>query len=412
MLKENIKIGLFGFGCVGKGLWDVLEQTPGIRAEILKICVKDRSKTRPAEASYFTFDADELLYNEEIQVIVELIDDSEAAYHIVKTALCNGKAVITANKKMLAEHFEELYYLQQEYRVPLLYEAACCASIPVIRNLEEYYDNDLLHSVAGIVNGSTNFILTRIFQDGISYPEALEQAQALGFAETDPRLDVEGFDAKYKLSLLLTHAFGIRVAPEAIFNLGINRISPYDAQYAGEKDCRIKLLARAVKMPGNRVAAFVAPAFVNRDDPFYHVDNEYNAVKIQSSFADKQLFVGKGAGAFPTASAVLSDISALTYQYKYEYKKIVQSPVPELSNDFVVDVFVSYSSGRDITADFIRIEEQFSSATRNYLVGSICFETLLASEWVQDPAYSIILKAETETPVIRYEPEAEPAFQY
>ncbi len=139
----SIKIGLFGFGCVGQGLYDVLSKTSGIKAEIIKICVKDKNKQRSIDSSNFTFDKNELLYDDSIDVIVELIDSADEAFEIVSTALKNGKAVVTANKKMLAEHFEELYILQQENKVPLLYEASVCASIPIIRTLEEYYDNDL-----------------------------------------------------------------------------------------------------------------------------------------------------------------------------------------------------------------------------------------------------------------------------
>ena len=138
-----------------------------------------------------------------------MIDDADAAYEIVKTALQNGKAVVTANKKMIAEHFEELLQLQKEYNVPLLYEAACCASIPIIRNLEEYYDNDLLESVEGIVNGSTNYILSKTVDENLSYAEALRQAQEKGYAESNPVMDTGGFDAKYKLLILIAHALSL-----------------------------------------------------------------------------------------------------------------------------------------------------------------------------------------------------------
>lgn len=139
-------------------------------------------------------------------MVVELIDDADAAFEIVSSALRKGKAVVSANKKMIAEHFTELLSLQEEYKVPLLYEAACCASIPIIRNLEEYYDNDLLESIEGIVNGSTNYILTKTSEEKLSFSEALKMAQLKGYAESDPTLDVGGFDAKYKLLILMAHA--------------------------------------------------------------------------------------------------------------------------------------------------------------------------------------------------------------
>ena len=235
MERQKLNIGLFGFGCVGKGLYDVLEHTHGLKSNIAKICVKDKKKARPIPDSYFTFDKYDILDDDTVNVIVELIDDADAAYDIVSYALNKGKAVVSANKKMIAEHFEELVALQKKFDVPFLYEGAACASIPVIRNLEEYYDNDLLTSVEGIVNGSTNFILTKMYKEGKDYHEVLAEAQALGFAESNPALDVEGFDARYKLSILAAHAFGLFVEPDNIFKYGIQSVSDADIRYADRK---------------------------------------------------------------------------------------------------------------------------------------------------------------------------------
>ena len=177
----------------------------------------------------------------EINVIVELIDDADAAYEIVKTAFANGKSVVSANKKMIAEHLPELLELSQKTGNSFLYEAACCASIPVIRNLEEYYDNDLLHSINAVVNGSTNYILTKMFEEKLSFKDALIQAQQLGFAESNPTLDVEGFDALNKWTFLLTHSYGILAKKEEIVFTGIQNITSEDALQADKKDCVIKL---------------------------------------------------------------------------------------------------------------------------------------------------------------------------
>jgi homoserine dehydrogenase len=193
-MKKNIKLGLFGFGCVGQGLYSVLHQTRGINAEIKKIVIKHPEKKRPIDASFFTTDRDEILNDPEIDVVVELIDEVDAAFEIVSSALKKRKAVVSANKKMIAENFPALLKLQQEYETPFLYEASCCASIPVIRNLEEYYDNDLLTSVEGILNGSTNYILTHIFENNKAFDEALKDAQQLGYAESDPSLDIRALD--------------------------------------------------------------------------------------------------------------------------------------------------------------------------------------------------------------------------
>src|SRR6478672_3754278 len=198
---KQLTIGLFGFGVVGEGIYHVLNQTPSLNATIKKVCIKHADKKRNAPPELFTTSYNDLLEDDEINLIVELIDDADEAYKIVKQSLNNKKAVVSANKKMIAEHLEELLKLQEVNDTSFLYEAAVCGSIPVIRNLEEYYDNDLLQSISGIVNGSTNYILTKI-GEGLSYKEALLQAQQLGFAESNPRLDVEGIDPANKLTIL------------------------------------------------------------------------------------------------------------------------------------------------------------------------------------------------------------------
>src|ERR1700748_1010638 len=221
---KQLTIGLFGFGVVGEGLYKVLQQTPSLKATIKKVCIKDPSKKREAPASLFTTDRDVLLNDPSINVIVEVINESGPAFEIVSRALRSGRSVVSASKKMIAEHLPELLRLQQETGASFLYEAAACASIPVIRNLEEYYDNDLLHSIKAIVNGSTNFILTKMFEEKLSFQEALLLAQQLGFAESDPTLDVDGFDAANKWTFLLTHAYGIVVSTDELVFDGIRHV--------------------------------------------------------------------------------------------------------------------------------------------------------------------------------------------
>src|SRR5580693_6331969 len=206
---KHLRIGLFGFGVVGEGLYRILQQTPSLKASIKKVCIKHPGKKRNAPEDLFTTDKFELLNDPDINVIVEVINETEPAFEIVTTALRNGKDVVSASKKMLAEHFPQLLELQKETGLSILYEAAAGASIPIIRNLEEYYDNDLLHSMRAIVNGSTNFILTKIFEENLPYLHALLLAKQLGFAEFDPTIDVSGFDAAHKWTFLLTHAYGI-----------------------------------------------------------------------------------------------------------------------------------------------------------------------------------------------------------
>jgi homoserine dehydrogenase len=388
-MKKKLKLGLFGFGCVGQGLYHVLHETHGVKAEIKKICVKNKDKSRPIPASFFTYDPDEILNDPEIDIVVELIDDADAAFRIVRASLEKGKAVVTANKKMLAENLETIYTLQRQYGKPVLYEGSVCGSIPILRNLEEYYDNDLIQRIEGIFNGSTNYILTRVFEERKDYASALKQAQELGFAESDPMLDVKGYDAKFKLVIAIAHTFGLFVKPDDVINIGIDRISEVDVRYARENNLTIKLIARAFR-DGNKVYGFVAPQFVDTHNPFSAVRNEYNAVQVEGAFAEKQIFIGKGAGSYPTGSAVLSDISALTYDYAYEYKKLTQENGLEFSNDLVIEAFVSFDDKISLSVEeFDEFKAGYASHGKQYMIGKVSLEKL--HHWSKIDGIGIIL---------------------
>lgn len=388
-MKKKLKLGLFGFGCVGQGLYHVLQETNGVKAEIKRIGVKHREKQRPLQNTIFSYDPREILDDPEIDVVVELIDDAQVAFELLKRSLENGKAVVTANKKMLAEHLEEIYHLQRKYGRPVLYEGAVCGSIPIIRNLEEYYDNDLLSSIEGIFNGSTNYILTKVFEEQKNYAEALRQAQELGFAESDPALDVLGYDPKYKLVIAIAHTFGVFVRPDEVINFGIDRISEVDLRYARDNHLTIKLVARAFKT-GNRVFGLIAPQYIDAHHPLASVRNEYNAVQVQSAFAEKQLFVGKGAGSYPTGSAVLSDISALTYDYRYEYKKRSEGATFQFSNEAAVEAIVSFISDKAVTPhDFVAFTGGYRGNGHQFLTGFVTLDKIRV--WTKNPEINVIL---------------------
>lgn len=380
MERKKITIGLFGFGCVGEGLYQVLEQTPALNATIRKICIRHPEKKRSAPLAMFTERAEEIFEDDEINVIVELIDDAEAAYHLVKKSLVSGRPVVTANKKMLATHLPELLELQRLHDVPLLYEGACCASIPVIRNLEEYYDTDLVQQVAGIVNGSTNYILSCMEGQGQSFSQALSAAQASGYAESDPSLDVEGHDARYKLVLLLLHGFGLLVQPQEIFALGISRLGHAEKLYAQEKGLRIRLLAQAIRGQDGRITALVMPAFVKAGDQLHGVCGVFNGVRIVSAFSDSQFFMGRGAGAHPTGSAVISDLSALSYGYRYEYKKLGTAGLLRGMEEVTVRIFWRADSSvlERCGIYFTNVEETFISTASSHITGLITVSKMQA----------------------------------
>lgn len=369
MNGKKLNIGLFGFGTVGRGLYDVLQRIGTKNVEIKRICVRDISKPRAVEAD-FTDKADDIFNDPDINFIVELIDDAEAAYTIVKRALQSRLPVVSGNKKMLAYHIEELIALQSQYNVALLYDASACGSIPVIRNLEEYYDNDLLTSVKGILNGSSNFILSKIFNEKMSYADALKLAQDLGFAESNPTLDIDGWDSLFKLIIITVHAFGLYVAPEKIFTYGISNMNDDDIRFANEKERRFKLVAHVEKIAGNRLIMCVMPQLISRNKYIYSVEDEFNGVVIKGLFYDKQFMFGRGAGGYPTGSAVLSDITACLYDYKYEYKKRNDSQLPEFTNDHYFRVYYRYTNDDDLALiPFESISEKYSSESYKYVVG-------------------------------------------
>lgn len=377
MTRKELRIGLFGYGCVGRGLHDVLENSRGIKAEIVRICVKDRSKERRLPMSFFTFDKNDILNDSSINLVVELINDPEEAFAIVKQAMENGKSVVTANKVMVATHLEELVRLQQENKVALLYEASAGASIPIIRNLEEYYDNELLHSLRGILNGTTNYILTLMHNEGKDFAKALQEAQDKGFAEKDPGLDVDGWDAKYKLCIITAHAYGLFLDPDEVFHYGIGNISGYDIQYAKEKGYKIKLVPYVGKTGEDTITGFVLPRFVSPDKYLYNVDHENNGVITEAAFAEKQFFAGKGAGGHPTGSAVLSDISANSYGYRYEYKKNMQGAVRKFTLDHKIEIYLRYHDERDRDLfRFSAVSEVYTNHRYSYVIGTVNLENL------------------------------------
>lgn len=380
MDNKQINIGLFGFGTVGKGLYDVLKKIQPENVSIVKVCVRNVAKhSAEAPELEFTNNADDIFTDSRINFIVELIDDAEAAYGIVKRALQAKIPVVSGNKKMLARHIQEMIQLQRDNDTALLYDASACGSIPVIRNLEEYYDNDLLISVKGILNGSSNFILSKIFNEGMNYAEALKLAQDLGFAESDPTLDIGGWDSLFKLIIITIHAFGVYVEPEQIFTFGIGNMNEHDIQFAHEKRRRVKLVGWAEKVDEDKLVLSVMPHLLSKQKYIYSVEDEFNGVVIKGLFYYKQFMFGQGAGGFPTGSAVLSDITAQLYDYRYQYKKLQSPHQLHFTNDYKVRIYYRYDRPAALNLlEFSTIHESYYSDTYKYVVGDIELSQLQA----------------------------------
>lgn len=379
-MKSEINIGLFGFGVVGQSIYQVIGRAKNAHARIRKICVRNLAKPRKVEvpAEILTDDAQEIFNDKEINLIVEVVDDAAASYRIVTTALKNGIPVVSGSKAMIARHLPELIELQSQYGSALLYDASSCGSIPVIRNLEEYYDNDLLLEVKGILNGSSNYILSRVFDHNEPYDDALAKAQRLGFAESDPTFDISGLDSLFKLIIITVHALGVYVEPERIFTYGISGIHESDIRYAREKGVKIKLVAQVLKVNEKEFTMFVMPEFVGPSKYIYSVDNEYNGVVIRGECYDRQFMFGKGAGGLPTASSILSDVMARQHDYRYEYKKMSYIDTPVYTTDVKLKVYIRFGE-TDVKSQlpFEKINEMYFSDGDNYVIGEISLKHLI-----------------------------------
>ncbi|WP_291101094.1 MULTISPECIES: homoserine dehydrogenase [unclassified Empedobacter] len=389
---KKINIGLFGFGVVGEGIYKVLEEKPQLNAAIKKIVIKDNSKPRNAPSELFSTNADDILNDDEINVVVELISDADAAHDIIIKAFNKGKHVVSANKKLIADHHKELLDLQAKNNVSFLYEASVCGSVPIIRNLEEYFDNDLLNYVSGIVNGTTNYILTKMANENESYQDALKAAQESGFAEADPTADVEGFDASSKLAIITLHAFGKKIDVEQVIRKGITSLKVEDFKYAKEKNYTIKLIANSkINHQTGEITSTVLPTFVELNKTIALVNNEYNGVLIGSSLSDEQFLYGKGAGRFPTSSAVLSDISALKYDYQYSIRKYENKEEGVFNQTGKKRIYIGFENqADDVSSIFDEIEERYQSKNYNHIVGVIDIEKLKQKEIIENPKLSII----------------------
>ena len=321
METSRIRIGLLGCGHVGAALVSLVaerrgevERRTGLDLEVTRIAVRNTALDRdvPVDSATFTTDAAALVVDPEVDVVVEVMGGIEPARGLVSAALAAGKPVVTANKELLANHGAELYGAAEAAGVDLLFEAAVAGAIPIMRPLRESLAGEPIKRVMGIVNGTTNFILSRMADDGASYADALAEAQGLGYAERDPTADVEGFDAGAKAAIIATIAFGARVVAGDVYHEGISGITVADIDFAADLRHCIKLLAvveRSVASDGGvQIGVRVHPTLVPLDHPLASVRGSFNAVFVEGGAAGDLMFYGRGAGGRPTASAVLGDL--------------------------------------------------------------------------------------------------------
>jgi len=313
---NKIAVGFLGCGNIGCGVYKLLEtyggqmkKNEGVAFEIKKVLVRNVHKKRnwDVPAHLLTDSAQEVLDNPEISIVMEFMGGEQPAASYMIKALRNGKTVVTANKMALASHWEEIVDAARESGAGLYYEASVCGAIPIIRAMNDSLQANRISSVMGIINGTTNYILTRMSREGAAYEEVLADAQRLGLAEPDPTADVEGYDAAYKLSILSTLAFHRHVPVENIYREGITGVTALDVAFGKEFGLTLKLLAIAKEEEG-KVQAHVHPTFVPDSHPLANVSDAFNAVYVDGHACGEMMFYGRGAGDMPTASALVSDL--------------------------------------------------------------------------------------------------------
>ena len=312
MKKNKIKIGLIGLGTVGSGVYKTLQNFENV--EITKIAVRNKNKKRNIEGldeSIITEDPYEVVNDPEIQIVAELIGGLNPALDLIETAIKNGKHIVTANKELLAKHGEELFKFAEANNKVVLYEAAIAGGIPLIMPIKTILAGNKINKIKAILNGTTNYILTKMDMQGASYEDVLKEAQELGYAEADPAGDVEGFDAAYKITTLATIAFGKRIKIENVYREGITKIRAQDMQAANEMGYKIKLIASAEINKEGKADVRVHPMLVPISQTLAHINYVTNAVSLSGHPVGDVTLSGPGAGEFPTASSVVGDILAI-----------------------------------------------------------------------------------------------------
>jgi homoserine dehydrogenase len=357
-----VRIGLLGCGNVGAALVqlverqaDVIEARTGVRLQISRVAVRNISRDREVELpeGVLTRDAHDVVNDPTVDVIVEVMGGIEPARELIAAAIAHGKPVITANKELLANVGHELWAQSDAAGVDLLFEAAVAGGIPLIRALRESLRGEPVTRVMGIVNGTTNFILTKMTDEGADYSAALSEAQRLGFAERDPTADVEGFDAGAKAAIIASIAFGARVVAGDVYHEGISGVTAADIAIARRLGYVVKLLAIAEKIDDTEtIAVRVHPAMVPMNHPLASVRDSYNAVVVEGDAVGQLMFYGRGAGGFPTASAVLGDVidAAVNLQKKTfgsigSFKRVPVMPIDETSSQYLIGLDVEDKPG-------------------------------------------------------------------
>jgi len=358
---KTLNIGMLGCGVVGSSVARLIREDSGDFAArsgatlaLVKVAVRNLSTKRDhISSSILTDDPVSVVSDPNIDIVIEVMGGIEPARELILTAIKNGKSIITANKALLALHGAELFEAADKNKVDLYYEAAVGGAIPILRPLRESIVGDHVHRVMGIVNGTTNYILTKMDEEGSAFAEVLKEAQALGFAETDPTADIEGHDAAAKAAILAGLAFHSRVTSKDVYCEGISKISSRDVEVARDMDHVIKLLAIAELTSNNQVSVRVHPTLISRQHPLASVRNAFNAVFVEAESAGELMFYGRGAGGAPTASAILGDVIAIARNKtrggvghgESDYADLAIAPIDDVMSRYLIRLDVADKPG-------------------------------------------------------------------
>lgn len=341
---KALKVGIIGFGTVGTGVYKVLQSFKDI--QIIKIAVKNLNKKRNIEnfdESLLTDNPYEIVNNPDIDVVIEVAGGVNPTFDVLKAAIKNGKHIVTANKELLAKNGSELFQLAKSNNVIILYEAAVAGGIPIIMPVKTILCANKITKIAAILNGTTNYILTKMGEKELSYETALKQAQELGYAETDPTGDVEGFDAAYKIAILSTISFNKKVDINKIYREGITQITAQDIKSAKELGYRIKLIAMGQVLENGKIDVRVHPMLVSKKHLLAKVNNATNSIMLTGYPVGDLVLTGAGAGAEPTASSVVGDLLVLASELEASDKPIPQAVCHHEETAEQIDIGETYN---------------------------------------------------------------------
>ncbi len=365
MENNVLKIGIIGLGVVGTGVVKALSKFDNIK--IVKAAVRNKNKKREVDVQYITDDPFEIANDPEIDVVVEVAGGVDPCLEVLKTAIKNKKHIVTANKELLAKFGDEIFSLANENNVTVLYEAAVAGGIPIIGPIKTTLKGNEFNKVMGILNGTTNYILTKMEEDGVSYLECLKDAQKLGYAEADPTNDVEGYDTMFKIAILSNIVFHKKIDYKKIYREGITKITQDDIKCAKELGYKIKLIGLAQKLENDELDIRVHPVLVEENSMLAKISNAINTVQLEGSPVGSVMFTGPGAGEGPTASSVVGDILAIAAEISYTDTILPSTRVKTDIQAKQADILNTKNSY------FLAINAQNARGTIG-IIGSVCAE--------------------------------------